>query len=116
MLSDINSLTIPLTDGIAWTDNWRNSDHHLSANSFLFNADDFRDILKEPTVRFVRLYVGLKVSGDNSLEPKLICVGADINQQDILSTREAMDTSGVYDFSHPCPPTCDDPKSPLAGG
>ncbi|WEK34339.1 MAG: hypothetical protein P0Y53_17780 [Candidatus Pseudobacter hemicellulosilyticus] len=121
MSSDMKKLSVPLLDGTTWTANWRNSDHHLGAESFLFNADDFRDILKEPNVAFVRIYIGLRVNSSNNLEPKMICVGADANQKDILSVPDADSTdagrgSGVYDFSNPCPPLCGDTSSPLAGG
>lgn len=116
MNKDIDNLSIPLTEGIAWTTNWRDADHHLKAASFLFNADDFRDILQEETVRYVRLYVALKVTENNTIEEKMICVGVDSHFKDILAVAKTGGDSGVYDFSNPCPPLCQDNESPLAGG
>lgn len=125
MSVEASLISVPLNEGITWTTNWRDSDHHLQANSFIFKAEDFRKILAEPTVEYVRLYLGLKISHDlnkhddreqNTIEEKLICVGADHNQKDILQPRTTSDVSGIYDFSHPCPPICDDEESPLAGG
>jgi hypothetical protein len=98
---------------------------HLSANSFLFRKEDFLKILQEPNVEYVRLYLGLKITPafdvqegqeKNILIEKLICVGADHNRIDILQPATINDLSGVYDFSHPCPPLCNDEDSPLAGG
>lgn len=124
MPTDPKTLAVSLVNGIAWTDNWRNSDHTLPVNSFLFDAEDFRAILQEPTVSYVRLYLGLAVGEKNQLFPKLLCVGANKDQQDILASdvpapaggNSWIDLTGIYDFSHPCPPLCEDPKSPLAGG
>lgn len=112
-------ITIPIDDAIAMTANWRNSEHRLTANSFLLNADDFRAILKEPSIAYIRLYIGLQVAsgtGQNELIEKLLCVGVDQEKKDILGPKQQVDEGGyVYDFSHPCPPLCYNPESPLAG-
>lgn len=119
---DASLIALSINNGITWTTNWRNSDHHLEANSFIIKVEDFKKILEEPGVAYVRLYLGLKISPDhdrpdhNKIEEKLICVGADKNQIDILKEGTAEDASGVFDFSHPCPPLCEDLESPLAGG
>jgi hypothetical protein len=116
-----------MADAITWTDNWRKSDHILKAESFIFKADDFRDILKESSIEYIRLYIGLKIEdedGKNKITEKMICVGADDKQKDVIDpivktskakTPDDGDT-GIYDFSHPCPPLCLDLDSPLAGG
>ncbi|WP_205511931.1 hypothetical protein [Longitalea arenae] len=123
MSVEASLLSVPLGTAITWTTNWRNSDHFLTANSFIFKAEDFRKILQEPSVEYVRVYLGLKVGiqhtpghEQNILEEKLLCVGADRDQKDILKAGDANIVSGVYDFSHPCPPLCEDAESPLAGG
>jgi hypothetical protein len=123
MSAEATLLSVPLNTAITWTTNWRNSDHHLKANSFIFKAEDFRKILEEPNVEYVRVYLGLKVDiqqmpghEQNILDEKLLCVGADTNQKDIFKAGDANILSGVYDFSHPCPPLCEDEESPLAGG
>jgi hypothetical protein len=122
MSADASIIALTINNGITWTTNWRNSDHHLNANSFIFGVEDFKKILEESGADYVRLYLGLKISPDpdrpdqNKIEEKLICVGADKDQIDILKTGNADDASGIYDFSHPCPPLCNDEESPLAGG
>ena len=122
MSADASLIAVTINNGITWTTNWRNSDHHLNANSFIFRVEDFKKIIEESGAEYVRLYLGLKISPDpdhpdqNKIEEKLICVGADKDQIDILKPVNADDASGIYDFSHPCPPLCDDGESPLAGG
>jgi hypothetical protein len=119
MNTETKATPVPLIDGTTWTDNWRKSDHKLKADSFIFNADDFRELLKEESVHYIRLYVGLKIEDKHDhdkIVEKMICVAADKNQKDILSSTKTENTSGIYDFSHPCPPLCLDPDSPLAGG
>lgn len=109
-------LSITEDEGIAWTENWRDSSHQLKANSFVFDADEFKAVLEEPNVKYVRLYVSLKLNSDNTMEEKLILVGADSNYKDILNAPATGGSTGIYDFSHPCPPLCKDDESRLAGG
>lgn len=114
-------LTVPDGEAITWTTNWRDSDHFLKADSFLFSVDDFQAILQNPNVAFVRLYVGLRVADDNTLQEKLLCVGVDKDRKDIIALRghtgdPEPTAGGIYDFSHPCPPLCQDNDSILAGG
>jgi len=106
-------LSVNLKDGIAWTTNWREGDHHLKARSFTFDADEFRAILAEPTVVKIRFYLSLVISGEQSDEviEKLICVGVDQDGKDIIYGEENPkdgegDGTGIYDFSNPCPPLC----------
>lgn len=109
MSNNIIPLVLPLGEGITLTTNWRNSDHILQANSFTFDANEFRAILEEPSIAYVRLYIGKSISStDDSVEERMICVGVDGEEKDILPA--------IYDFSHPCPPLCKDNESPLAGG
>ena len=116
MSSPFKPLSITESEGIAWTENWRNSSRSLAANSFLFSADEFRALLDEPGIEYIRLYVCLRLNDHNKLEEKLICVGADSQQKDMLGTASANQSTGIYDFSHPCPPLCVDDESPLGGG
>jgi hypothetical protein len=107
---------VPLAEAIVWTENWRNSDHVLHANSFIFDADDFRDLLKEETVHHIRLYVCRRTDKETGIShEKMICVAANEWKRDILDKTQTNDTTGIYDFSHPCPPTCYDNESPLSG-
>lgn len=120
-----NVLPIPvsLTDAITWTDNWRHSAHRLKANSFLFPIDDFQALLKEPGVEGIRMYMGLRINEHNEIMEKMLCVGVDGNGNDIIpllhrgqSNDDPEDgDTGIYDFSHPCPPLCRDSSSVLTG-
>lgn len=115
----VEARPLPLDEAILWTTEWRNANsHHLKAESFLFNADDFRAILNEDNGRIphVRFYIALKPDDDGKMEEKLICVAVDERGFDILNPMMTNGKSGVYDFSHPCPPLCRDLESPLAGG
>jgi len=118
----LTPITISLQDGIAWTTNWRESGHQLSARSFTLGGDEFAAILNEPGVEQVRLYLALAVDPDNPPEliEKLICVGVDRDGKDIIygpenPRPEGDEGTGIYDFSNPCPPLCNpnNSSSPL---
>ena len=108
--------SVRIDDAITWTSNWRSADHHLKACSFTFEADDFRAILTEQNVSFIRLYLAIQVQGSatgNTLVEKLLCVGVDADGKDIIPSKTT-DSTGIYDFSRPCPPICSlDNSSPL---
>src|SRR6185503_19460144 len=106
MSTPITADPIPLEQAIQWARMWRDGDHHLQANSFLIEADDFRALLAEKTIAYVRLYLCLREENGEIIE-KLICVGANDRKQDMILGLHTNDTSGIYDFSHPCPATCD---------
>jgi len=111
-------LSIDLQDGIAWTTNWREGNHHLIARSFTFGADEFAAILNEPNVKQVRLYLAMAVKpgNPNELIEKLLCVGVDKDGKDIIYAKENAEAdgdegTGIYDFSNPCPPLCNENNS-----
>jgi len=135
-----NENTIPKNTGAQWTANWR-SQHPNTTNAFLIPAVDFVEVLNEIGVlddaaaaqaqanannlnSKVRGYLAID---DNNTE-KMIFVGTEnVNgvDRDIIdgtidgttptalkSSAADTSTSGIYDFTDPCPPSCDD-LSPL---
>ena len=100
--------SISVTQADTWARNWRQSDHHLNANSFLLNADDFRKVLEDPSVKYIRLYIGLNMSADNTITgEKLFWVGAGDDEKNIINTSNPNQPAGIYDYGSPCPPRCD---------
>jgi hypothetical protein len=94
------------------TTNWRNANPG-SVKSFLVPIEDLRGILSDSDAAYARVYLCL----DGGME-KIIFVGANGSKQDILPTLNRPDApnSEIYDFTIPCPPTCDDVTSPLNTG
>jgi hypothetical protein len=87
--------------------------------------DDFQAVLKEKGVVSVRMYLGLRIDENNHIQEKMLCVGVDSAGRDIIPARERAqgqgaddpeDDSGIFDFSHPCPPLCNTASSVLSGG
>jgi hypothetical protein len=105
---------ITLRTATDWTTNWRNRYPELL--SFLVPMEDLKGVIDEMVIgaENARVYLGLTGSG----EPKLIFVGADGTEQDIIlnPTDPDAEVSGLYDFSNPCPPLCGDTTSPLYTG
>ena len=114
----INS--IPLKTAQKWAKRWRKQEgtynKHHKLNAFLIPKIDLLEVLSE-NVDAVRAYIGID---DNGVE-KLMIVGTKLNPitgiyEDIItSLGENSDGSaedGIYDFTKPCPSTCD-PESPM---
>lgn len=133
--------TISKQQGADWTANWRNANPN-TVNAFLIPAVDFVEVLNEIGVlddaaatqaqananqlnSQIRGY--LAIDDDNT--EKMIFVGTenvDGTYRDIIdgtidgdgtpttlkSSASNPATSGVFDFTDPCPPACD-PNSPL---
>jgi len=116
---------VTIDDASQWIGEWLLSNHQLKANCFTFAADEFRDLLNEKHVERVRLYIALAVQPDGTKLEKLLAVGIDKEGMAIINpVRKAHspnppdspgptpddghggDGSGIYDFSHPCPPIC----------
>jgi len=120
--------TICLDTAVAWTTAWRSEDgtftDHKDLKAFLIPLDDLKEVIAEPNVVNVRAYIGVDASNDN--EPHLIIVGVNEDGEDIIykaastdcndknGTVSAGTNTGLYDFSQPCPTTCD-VNSPLFG-
>lgn len=118
---------VAVDDASKWIGEWLLSNHQLKANCFTFNADEFRELLNEKHVEKVRLYLALEITHDGTQQvtnEKLLAVGIDKDGMALINpVRKAHsanppgssvsadadpgnDGSGIYDFSHPCPPIC----------
>lgn len=130
--------TISLDDAQTWATEWRDSEStynaHNELNAFLIPADDLQqalDLLKGQTGKtYVRAYIGVKDLGNGNSEEKLMIVATKAEAQsdgttifrdliygkvDGIGATEpptSSTDSGIFDFTDPCPPACDN-KSPL---
>lgn len=108
--------SIPLDTAIEYTTRWRQT-HSLKA--FTIDVAELYDIIDElgqgNRVKGVRVYFGYKEDGSEAL----VLVGVDDRENDILNIpgegEDAEVNPGTYDFTRPCPSTCDNNDSPLAG-
>lgn len=135
-MSDQNQTnTISLDEAKAWTQEWRSEDgrynEHNECNGFLIPAADLQqalDLLEgQEGDTYVRAYIGVKNEG-RVTEEKLVIVATIADEEDSTIYRDLIYgevdgvgateppsskvNSGIFDFSDPCPPACDD-KSPL---
>jgi hypothetical protein len=100
--------TITLEQAQEWVAKWKaEGANYLAKNqlkAFLIPGIDVTQVISEECTD-VRSYLGLDVNN----QPHLVIVGVDAKGNDMID-----DTKGwyIYDFSHPCPSTCD-VNSPL---
>lgn len=116
--------TICLEKAVDWTTQWRSQEgtftDHENLKGFLIPLDDLKEVIAEPNVVNVRAYIG--VNKDNDYQPHLIIVGVNEEGEDIIykaagtgcEDGDGNVNTGLYDFSQPCPTTCDT-SSPLYG-
>ena len=109
--------TICLDTAVAWTTAWRAQDgvftDHQDLKAFLIPQDDLKEVLAEPNVVNVRAYIGIDTTDDN--KPHLIIVGINEAGEDVIyaaagegcDDEDGTKNTGLYDFSQPCPTTCD---------
>ena len=127
--------TITLEDAKEWTKLWQveNTDH---CKAFLIPAEDLTAVLKEMNILVqhpsgdyildesklpnagVRSYIGIDTTNgtkkENGYGEKLVIVGTTYDvktkvHSDIIKNEQdptSLD-SGIYDFTQPCPSTCD---------
>ena len=114
--------SIALSDACRYTRRWREAGNSIKA--FTIDTQELTDIITElgvkhmKEVKQVRVYFGIK---DDNKEA-LVLVGVDEFGNDITSFMkpesaakvEGEEESGTYDFTRPCPDTCDE-ESPLNG-
>lgn len=108
--------SIPVEIAAKWIGRWQLSNRTLKAVSFTFGVDEFQALLNEENVDRVRLYLALDQQNDGTINEKLLVVGVDKNGNDVTNPTATPppgqksvpggDGSGIYDFSHPCPPIC----------
>lgn len=117
--------TISLEIAKDWTDRWRNIDSNYKAHNdcraFNIPLIDLQEVIKEKGVASVRGYIGVEeiiVEGEPVFIEKLIIVGVDAAGKDMITSSNGVtlddDGGDIYDFTNPCPNTCDD-ISPLNG-
>ncbi len=121
--------TITLKTAKEWAQNWREKEStynkYHECRAFNIPKIDLEEVLAEDGVASIRAYLGVKETvnpktKETTYEEKLMIVGVDKNNKDMISTVKATDGLGdgdeddIYDFTLPCPNTCD-PDSPLNG-
>ena len=120
--------TISLATAKEWAKNWREleSDYNKYNECRAFNIPkiDLQEVLTEEGVASIRAYIGVKETKNNKTgktvyEEKLMIVGVDKNNKDMISTVKSTELGDgedddIYDFTDPCPHVCD-PDSPLNG-
>ncbi|MEP6677392.1 MAG: hypothetical protein ABJA78_19685 [Ferruginibacter sp.] len=113
--------TISLEDGVTITTNWRDfigpimaSENYIRA--FYIPIDDITSLAAFHQVKAVRAYLALEDVTDPSTL-KLAMVPVDDDGKDILfcASEIAGKQSAIYDFTSPCPQSCD-VDSPLFTG
>jgi len=123
--------TISLKIAKNWAKRWRKteSSYNKYNECLAFNIPkkDLSEVLAEDGVASIRAYIGVEkktdANGKPTYEEKLMIVGVDINNKDIIATVPGPDGSlisdpegegDIYDFTRPCPTLCD-PESPING-
>jgi hypothetical protein len=106
--------TIPVADAAEQTANWRAylAGSDLVTKAFTFSILSFNNLLRDnPDADGIRVYLGLKIAGDpTSLTALLVPV---IDGGDVVTVTTPGggygdgDDDNVYNYSQPCPPTCD---------
>ncbi|WKD85613.1 hypothetical protein KCTC32516_00954 [Polaribacter huanghezhanensis] len=119
--------TITLQTAKKWAENWRNLESSYNkyheCRAFNIPKIDLQEVLAEDGVVSVRAYLGVKETvnpktKDITYEEKLMIVGVDKNNKDMISAikQNELGAGGddIYDMTQPCPDFCD-PNSPLNG-
>ena len=112
--------TIPLAEAQKWTKEWMNPQssynkqkNHKKIRAFNIPINDFKGILNETGVKGVRAYIGVEIKKGGTFEEKLMFVGVDKNNNDMLPSKSP-NKGSIYDFTYPCPSACDpNPNNPL---
>ena len=91
--------TITLQQAQQWAAKWRLNPAN-TVKAHLIPEIDITQLLTENGVANVRAYIGIDENGIN----KLMLVGVDANGNDMINDQKAQ---YIYDFTVPCPTTCD---------
>ena len=118
---------ISLEGAKKWAKRWRKKESkynkHNDCRAFNIPKKDLIEVLNEDGVESVRAYLGVeklrdKDTGKKYYVEKLMFVGVDANGKDMISSSDGITLDNgpldIYDFSTPCPTTCDN-QSPLNG-
>lgn len=108
--------SIPLAEACEYTRRWRERGNQVKA--FTIDVAELNDVINEIKrvafeMKAIRVYFGYKeVNGE--MQECLVLVGLDNDGNDITSyMSRGHSESGTYDFTRPCPDTCDTAGSPL---
>jgi hypothetical protein len=99
--------TIDIRTAVDWATQWRQSPD-TSVKAFFIPKDDITDLLKDSTCIGVRAYLGWGSNDGKNLEAKLMMVNV---EGDITNGGTDNITNGIFDFTQPCPTTCDTTSS-----
>lgn len=100
---------ITVTIAASLTYNWQSENPPLSA--FMTYKDKLMPILNDPQAEGLRYYIGLHDVGSYQNVPKVIVVGVDAQNNDIID--QSSPNSKILNFALPCPEVCDKGKSAL---
>ncbi|NHN28096.1 hypothetical protein FIA58_020655 [Flavobacterium jejuense] len=108
---------IPLEVAQEWASNWNKyGTKYLENNqlkAFLIPAADIKGIISNDDTYHIRGYLGLEKVRDGVFEPHMLVVGVTEEGNDMINYDPKNGKMYfVYDFSLPCPSTCDT-SSPL---
>lgn len=91
--------TITLATAQTWAAKWRANPAN-TVKAHLIPEIDVTQLLTEVGVANLRAYIGVDENGVN----KLMIVGVDAEGNDMINDQKAQ---YIYDFTVPCPTTCD---------
>ena len=99
---------IPVEEAKKWILAWIDCHAKGSVKGFLIDADELRCIIDEAGAKYMRIYFAINedLPEDNH---KLVMVPVDEEGYDMVARKTNADDDGsnVFDFTMPCPPTCD---------
>lgn len=101
---------ISVTIAASLTYNWQSENPDLFA--FMTYEDKLMPILSNPQAEGLRYYIGLHDLGSTQNVPKVIVVGVDAQNNDIID--QSSPDSKILNFALPCPEVCDKGKSALS--
>ena len=111
MSNVLSDYEISLETAQKWVKAYVDSVPPNATRAFLVSKKELEIVMGDDRVKYVRMYFGKDVN----IEPqsKMILVPVDVEGNDMIEVRG--DDSNIYDFTLPCPPTCND-ESPLSPG
>ncbi|MBP9792901.1 MAG: hypothetical protein KBC56_02780 [Flavobacterium sp.] len=95
--------TIDIKTAVAWATQWR-STPDMGVKAFFIPKSDIQDLLTDPNTIGVRAYLGWGSNNSKSSEAKLMIVNVEGN---IATGGTDNITTGIFDFTKPCPAYCD---------
>lgn len=95
----IQKNVISLESAQQWATRWRSNPEN-TVKAHLIPQIDVTELLAEDDVVDIRAYIGIDDDGVN----KLMLVGVDKDGNDLIDDNKKQ---YIYDFTRPCPTTCD---------